>query len=211
MNLDIPSPEVRGRLCNREKIMVRLYIANTTKQTQIVCYRLDYGKTGELKDANRRFEPAKQQDIPPGRQVQIGGDFHANQIADIVDQLSKYGMVGVVDVPRLRGKVAPLVYNTDRPVPSSVMEKVRDSNASVLIQQGQERRKKAAVATNELVQNTVANSFAEKGIDAEPADRTDVVIEQQEQSEAGERRVEEGFHVVPGPQTRRKPGRPKKT
>ena len=178
--------------------MARLFIANVSRQTQIVCYRLDYNKKGDLADINRRFQPAKQQDIPPGRQVQIGGDFHMNQIEDIVSQLQPYGLIGVEDVPRMAGrKVAPYVFNIDRPVPEDVMRRVRDGNSEVKTGEGKLRRQKAAVATNEIVQTTVAQSFAEKGIEAEPPDRTDVSFEQEEQSPEGEKRIEEGYRVAP--------------
>jgi hypothetical protein len=196
--------------------MSRLYIANVSTQRQVVCYRLDYGKDGELKDVNRKFEPAKQQDIEPGRQVQIGGDFHMSQITDIVDQLGKYGLIATADVPRLDRRVHPYIYNIDRPVPRDAMEKVRANNLASLVVQGQERRKKAAVATNDIVQTTVASQFAQSGIEAEPSDRTEVSFEQEEQTEAGEKRVEEGFRVVPDSGARapapvaKKRGRPRK-
>lgn len=179
--------------------MHRLYVANISRQTQVLCYRLDFDKEGQRKDTNRRFEPAKQQEVAPGRQGQLGGDFHMMQITEIVGQLAKYGMVGVVDVPRMPRGVHNIVYNIDKPVPAEVMRRVQDHNAGVLVQDGRERRKKAAVATNELVQQTVAHQFAEKGIDDTPADRTDVTIEQLEQSELGEKRIEEGYHVRPEP------------
>ena len=94
---------------------MRLYIANPTRQTQVVCYRLDYNKRGEPEEL-RRFQPARQQDIPPGRQIPLGGDFHKSQIEDIVDQLSAYGLKGVVDVQngRLGQRVVPYVYNIDQ-------------------------------------------------------------------------------------------------
>ena len=103
---------------------MKLYIANPTKQTQVVCYRLDYGNDGALKDTNRQFQPARQQEIPPGRQVQLGSDLHIKQIEDIVDQLKVYGLVGVVDVPRLRAAdfdnlragIVPYVFNIDAPI-----------------------------------------------------------------------------------------------
>lgn len=176
--------------------MSRLYIANVSEQTQVVCYRLDYNKKGDP-EVMRQFQPAKQQDIPPRRQVQIGGDFHMNQITDIVDQLEKYGLTAVVDVPRLGRKVVPYIYSIDKPVPADVMRKVRDNNRGIMAEQGHQRRLKAAVATNEIVQQAVASEFAAKGIDAEPADKTDVTFEQIEQSEAGEPRIEQGVHVVP--------------
>jgi hypothetical protein len=177
--------------------MSRLYIANVSRQTQIVCYRLDYAKDGSLKDTNRRFEPAKQQDIPSGKQVQIGGDFHITQIEDIVSQLGKYGLISVKDVAHLRsrGKPVPYIFNVDQPVSADIMRRVVNYNQGVQIEEGRERRQKAAVATNELVQNTVANQFAENGIQADPSTDTEFTIEQLEQSEAGEKRIEEGYRV----------------
>lgn len=191
--------------------MAKLFIANVSKQIQIVCFRLDYGKDGELKDTNRRFEPAKQQEIKPGQQVMIGGDMHMRQIEDIVGQLQPYGLVGALDAPRLKS-VAPLIFNIVNPVTTKTMEHVRDSNAELQTADGQERRKKAAVATNEIVQNTVAAQFAEKGIQDEPADKTTVTFEQQDQSELGEKTIAEGYRVEAGAATapKNKGGRPRK-
>jgi hypothetical protein len=191
--------------------MAKLYIANVSRQNQIVCFRLDYGPDGELKDTNRRFEPARQQEIPPGRQVMIGGDMHMRQIEDIVKQLQPYGLVGALDAPRQRA-IAPLVFNVVNPVTAKVMESVRDTNAELLTADGHERRQKAAVATNDIVQTTVAQQFAEVGIEDKPADRTDVTFEQQEQSEAGEKTIAEGYRVEAGAAAppKNKGGRPRK-
>jgi hypothetical protein len=175
--------------------MAKLYIANPTRQRQVVCYRLDFNKDGEP-EGLRRFQPARQQDVEPGRQVQLGGDMHMNQITDIVEQLAAYGLIGVVDVPRMQGKVTYL-YSIDRPVPAEAMRKVIAHNEAVLIDDGKGRRMRAAVATNELVQQTVSHQFAERGIDDVPVDRTSVTFEQEEQSEAGEKRIAEGYKVSP--------------
>jgi hypothetical protein len=191
--------------------MSRLYVANVSRKKHVICYRLDFDKDGNPKDSNRRFEMAKQQEVPAGRQVIVGGDFHANQITDIVDQLAAYGMIGVVDTARPDGRVHELIYNIDQPVPAKVMERVRDMNTGSLIKQGGELRKKAAVATNETVQKVVADQFAANGIDAEPTDKTDVTFEQVEQSEAGEKPIAEGFHVEPAPKSPTRPNRRRKS
>lgn len=177
--------------------MSKLYIANVTKQIQVVCYRLDYGKNGELLDEVRRFRPANQQDIPPGRQVQIGSDFHMNQITDIVDQLGRYGLISVEDVKngRFGRKVAPYVFNIDMPVPADVLRRVKSQNDVLQIEDGKLRRQRAAVATSDLVQNTVAHQFAEAGIDADPSERQSIAFEQEEQTEAGEKTIAEGYRV----------------
>lgn len=175
--------------------MAKLYVANPTKQRQVIYYRLDFNKQGEREEL-RRFQPARQQDVGPGMQVQLGGDLHQTQIVDIVEQLGRYGLIGVVDVPRMHGRVT-YVYNIDRPVPAEILRRVIFHNDAIMIADGRDRRAKAAVATNDIVQNTVANQFAQLGIDQRPADRTSVTFEQQEQSERGEKPIAEGYRVTP--------------
>ena len=193
---------------------MRLYIANPTRQEQVICYRLDFNNDGSQKEADRtRFQPAKQQAVPPGRQIQLGGDFHhQNQITDIVDQLKPYGLIGAVDVARLSSKdpVVPYVFNIDQPVSSEAMRKVQDHNAGILIEQGRNRRSDAAIATSEIVQNTVANQFMENGIDQKPADQVEVAYEQLEQSEQGEKTIAEGYRVAPEGKGTGRPAKPNK-
>lgn len=177
--------------------MSRLYIANVSEKQHVVCYRLDVDAEGNLKDSNRRFQLPKQESIPALRQVQIGGDFHPSQIADIVDQLSPYGLIGVVDVPRIDGRVHELVYNIDQPVKKSVMERVRAHNSAILVGHGQDLRRKAAVATNAMVEKVVAEQFAELGVQAEPTTNTRISFEQDEQSPNGEKVIAEGYAVKP--------------
>jgi hypothetical protein len=188
---------------------MKLYIANPTRQRQVICYRLDFNKDGDPEQL-RRFQPARQQDVEPGRQIQLGGDMHQNQITDIVEQLAPYGLIGVVDVPRMQGRVSYL-YNIDRPVPSEALRKVMAHNESVLVDDGRDRRMRAAVATNEIVQQTVSQQFAERGIDEAPTDRTTVSFEQEEQSEAGEKPIAEGYKVSPEAPTKNPPRRPHRT
>jgi hypothetical protein len=177
--------------------MARLYIANCTRQKQVVCYRLDFTKEGEV-NQRQNFQPARQQDVDAGRQVQLGSDFHKNQVVDIVEQLSRYGLIGCVDVPRMRAdQFVPYVYNIDQPVPAETMRRVRDHNAGVKIRQGQDLRKKAAIAADNTIRQTVEAEFERLGIPAGPAEETTVTFEQLDQSEAGEKRIEEGMKVSP--------------
>lgn len=178
---------------------MRLYIANCTRQNQTIYYRLDYDNNGNPKEAERtRFQPALQQTIPAGRQAQLGTDFHKVQVTEIVDQLARYGLIGVVDVPRQK-QMAPYVFNIDKPVPADIMRKVSDCNSSVLIEQGQLRRRRAAIEANGAVMAAVESQIAANGTnpDEEPSPAVKVGFEQLEQSEAGERRIEEGYTVDP--------------
>lgn len=173
--------------------MSRLYVANCTRQFQEIYYRLDYNNKGEP-EANRNFQPAKRQTIPPGRQINLGGDLHMTQINDIVEQLKPYGLVGSVDVPRLK-TMAPYVFNIDQAVTADVIRNVRNVNSGILIQQGKQQRARAAIIVNETVANVVSNEFAEAGVTKEPTQDVEVEFEQQDQSEAGEKLVEEGYRI----------------
>lgn len=191
--------------------MTALYIANPTKQTQIVCYRLDYNRKGD-EERLRQFQPAKQQEIQPGRQVLLGSkDFHMSQVEDIVQQLEPFGLIASKDVGRLPRRKVNYLFNVDQPVPSDVMRQVTAHNAGVQIEEGRQRRANAAVATNDLVQQTVQEEFARLAIPAEPADSTSVAIEQLEQTELGEKRIEEAFDIVPEGKIGIHSGRPAST
>jgi hypothetical protein len=176
---------------------MRIFIANTTEQEQLICYRVDFNKDGSPKDAVRRFQPARQQSIKGGSQAQLGGDMHKAQIDAIVEQLGVYGLIHVDDVARMPNRKVPYVYNLDGYVPADIMRRVMFHNGCVLAEDGKQRRAAAAVATNELVQHAVASHFAANKIPEQPTDKTLVAFEQEEQSERGERRVEEGYEVVP--------------
>ena len=173
--------------------MSKLFVANCTRQHQEIHFRLDINSEGN-QEQNARFQPAKRMTIPPGRQVPLGGDLHITQVTDIIDQLRRFGLVGTVGVPRLK-TMAPFVCSIDKAVPESIIRQVMDSNAGILIREGQERRKRAAVAMNETVANAVAEKFAAEGIPSEAKQDVEIEIEQVEQSEAGEKRIEEGFRI----------------
>ncbi len=189
--------------------MTAIYIANPTNQRQIVSYRLDYNKAGELNE-NRNFQPAKQQEVPPGGQVRLGaGDFHLTQVNDIVEQLTPYGLIAVKELGRLpAGKKIPYVFNIDLVVPPEAIRRVQQHNANVMVAEGRDRRQNAAVATNEIVQQTVQQQFIEQGIPAQPADTTAVTFEQLEQSELGESTIAEGFEIVPEGKVGPRSGKP---
>ena len=134
------------------------------------------------------------------------------QIEDLVSQLRPFGLIGVSDVATLNTPYkVPYVFNVGTPVPSDVIRQVQAHNNRTMRQEGAERRKKAAVATNETVQNTVENQFLEQGIPAKPADSTEIVIEEEETEDraaAGHSRIQEGFEVVPEGKVGPKSGRP---
>ena len=171
--------------------MVMLYVANCTKQYQEVHFRLDFN------DSNHpnQNSPAKKQTIPPGRQVALGGDLaHVSQADEIIKQLTAYGLVPASEIARLKAK-APYIYSRDTPVKPDQIRHVQNLNAGILMREGRLLREKAAIVVNETVADTVARQFAENGIDKEATQDVEVEFEQQDQSEAGEKRIEEGYRI----------------
>lgn len=174
--------------------MTKLFVANCTRQVQEVHFRLDFTDAGQP-NPQARFQPAKRMTIPPGRQVPLGGDLHMSQVDDVTKQLETFGLTALADVPRSRGKLIPLLYNVDTPLKPSQIEAVMNANAGILVEQGRERRQAASIATNALVDQVVANEFAAVGLEAQTGPKVEVEFEQLEQSEAGERKVEEGYRM----------------
>lgn len=173
---------------------MRLFIANCTRQTQRIYYRLDFNQDGVRMDQSGVM--ARHQDVPAGRQEPIGGDLHKSQIDSIVDQLRVYGLAGVIDVEGLNWR-APYVFNVDAPVPQSVIEKVYFANQGILLIEGRARREAAAIAASELVVGT---------------DKVTIGLEQVTESELGGEQIAEGFIVdrsEPAPNQPRPPKRNK--
>lgn len=167
---------------------MRLYVANTTAQHQTVYYRTDFPADG-------RFSPPRQQPIAPGKQIVLGGDLPSmDTIEALVRQITRYGAVAASEAKNSK-RVVPYVWNAEKPVPLAILQHVVRSNASLKIEEGRQRRQRAAVGMNEAVQKIVHEQFAAAAIPAEPTDRVEFGIEQEEQTEAGEKRIEEGFRV----------------
>lgn len=192
---------------------MNLFIANCTKQQQIICYRLDFD---QIDGPQRAFKPAIQRPIAPGQQVKIEADT-IDQLQSVCEQLEIYGLKGVTDVPRATD-VVPIVFSTGAPVKKNAIVEVMEHNARIKLLEGKGRRQKAAVASNETVVNAVASELARQELPVEAIPdtvETAVDFEQLEQSEFGESRIEEGVIVssnAPPPKgkeparERRKPG-----
>lgn len=165
--------------------MPMLYVANPTIQNQRVYYRLDFNAEGQR---NPNLKGAfKLRDIAPGRQEPVGGTLaHPMQVQEIIQQLRTYGALDVSEVGGQRHFVHH-IFSVDRPIPKAVIERVHEQNKGIQTEQGRQRRIAAALAANEILNNTVD--------EATPPPFT-VEFEQDEQSELGEKRIEEGYHVV---------------
>jgi hypothetical protein len=171
--------------------MPDLYIANTTIQKRIVCYRLDYNAKGTK---ITEPQPHLQRDIEPGKQICISG-LHIDQAESIREQLAVYGLIAVSEIKSVRG-VVPCIFNVDRAVKKSDIEQVLAHNSTTLLLRGKVRRQKAAVSVHDMLNDTLMKGLAAEQLPV-PDQRNDIdiEIEQLEQSEAGESRIEEGIKV----------------
>jgi hypothetical protein len=170
--------------------MPKLYIANVTPQQQIITYRLDYASDG-LRDPRVMIPARMTPPIPSGRQHPFG-EMALSQIESIVTQLEHYGLVAQKDLGRLpRGRKVTYLFNVDREVSAEAIRQAHAHNQGVRIDDGRERRKRAALGASDIVLKTVAEKSDV------PAEMTgfEMSIEQDEQSELGESRIEEGYKV----------------
>lgn len=189
-----------------------LFIANATRQQQIICYRLDFNQPGQ----QQNFKAAAQRQIAPGQQVKVEADT-IDQIQAVCEQLGNYGMRAVNEIPRATD-VVPLIFNVGAPVKKAAIVEVMEHNSRIKIMEGKIRRQRAAVASNETVVKAVASELANQQLPPEAIPETvetAVDFEQLEQSDAGESRIEEGVIVSEAAPpsrgreqaaTRRKPG-----
>jgi hypothetical protein len=175
-----------------------LYVANCTKQNAIVFYRTRFNEDGTPKDENRRFEAPKQMAIRSGRQEIIGQRNMPMVMAmEIITQLtSSLGLVDAEDVKRTHGKIQ-FVFQLNKPVPAEIIRFADAQNKGELLLEGSLRRKRAAVAVNDLVVQAAAEEAARVGREELQPPNTRVSFEQLEQTEMGEKTIAEGYKVDP--------------
>lgn len=176
-----------------------LYIANCTPMRQLVMYKLMHDAKGIYQPSLASRSPF-QEVIEPGRQVALAGKLHMEQMNEIIDQLSAFGMIAASDVPNNLYDVAPLVFSIDAPVPRHVFEDVVAHNKGIKLESGAKRREQAAIAANQaLVNNT-----------GEESPVFEVAYEQETLSDLDESRIEEGFKVVNEKKGPPPPSRPRR-
>lgn len=186
--------------------MAKLHIANCTQQNHHIYYRLDVMADGERSSIQRFNPPKKSPLIKAGQQIVLGGDLHPNQVTELIDQLNRFGMAGVADLPRLGG-VTQWLFNIDVPVTSSQIRSVMQHNAGVLARDGRQRREAAAVAAGHVVQAAGIDDHIE-------TKKFEVTVEQIEDENTSGPLIGEGYKVASRiedvPQARNKGGRPRK-
>lgn len=125
--------------------MTALYLANPTKQLRVVQLRIP-----------ERSSPLVQS-IPPGRQIKVAGVDSTAQVEAILKSMSKYGWREASEV-RNGVPFVGIIYGLDRPIKHPLIAKALDHNRSVLDRRGRQTRKLAAVATNQVIDNAIAEA-----------------------------------------------------
>lgn len=179
---------------------MRLYAANCTTQNWIFFYRTDIKREGSSDARLNQFQPAKQQAIAAGKQMPVGGAILSKeQVDEIVEQLQRVGAVAEADIGGLRGTKTAFVYSVDRPVSAKSIARVMGINSGVLVQNGQEFRKKAAIASSEHITDSVQDAMARQGIQADVAEETKMSFELEQldrpEGDHSTKMIEEGVNI----------------
>lgn len=176
--------------------MPTLYVANCTDQNRRVFYRPDF---------NNPQAGARMQDIAPGRQALIyQRDAPLEAIERIVRQLSRYGMLGTVELNRMPKRVVPMIFSMEKNVLSDQIRRVRDHNRSVQTIEGREIRKRAAIAAKSFVDTAAMNADVDQG-EFEIGLKTTRTFEEGQESVDEAITVSEDAPQAPTPTTQRRP------
>lgn len=145
--------------------MPDLYIANTTKQPHVFCYRHPEGDpTEDAKVGESRFNLGavafrpgfRRQEIKAGSQICIR-NLTTTQIDVIVQQYEIYGIRDARQMSRLKGFIG-FSYSVGKPVPVDAMLATIESNDKALDEGAKER----LVLEAAEVSNAVAKDLAQR-------------------------------------------------
>lgn len=162
--------------------MAKLYVANCTKQTQVLMYRLDFDEDG--KRSGKPQPPRRTQPIPKGQQILVGGNLdHPMQVTEIIGQLEKFGLVAEKDIGRLPRRVVPFIYSLEIAVRAKSIQAVLDHNHGIISHDGKLRREAAAIAA--------ASQF-----DSQTVDTSIEEIEESDRASDAGPRIEEGYRLT---------------
>ena len=124
---------------------MHLFIANATRQNFHFVYRVP--------ESNK----LREQTIPIGGQVRIAGDLNQHEIEAIIGQHRKYGLVPVQEVDRTKAFVG-LCYSIDKLISVDKLGRAMSHNNDVLVARGKEIRQHAAVASNNALEASLAET-----------------------------------------------------
>lgn len=141
---------------------MELYIANTTKKSQVFQYRLP---------EDQRPHPLSMT-LRPGSQAKLPkGNLSQPDIDAIVGAHEPYGLIPVSEVNRTKPFIG-MCYSIDKPIPLEAIQNGIAHNDEVLVKQGEEIRQLAAIAVNNAIEeqtggtvNALEMSFVEENPD----------------------------------------------
>jgi hypothetical protein len=129
--------------------MPSLFIANTSTKHNEFLFRLP--GVDQLRRVN----------IPAGRQMEVLRNASQEEVDAVINQHAAYGLVHESQVKNA-DKFTGMLYQIDKPVSISAMELTVEKNKDVLLEQGHEIRKIAAVAIDDSLRKlSVENKLSE--------------------------------------------------
>jgi hypothetical protein len=130
--------------------MSSLFVANTSNKHNEFTFRLP---------GNPQLRTVY---IPPGKQMEVLRNAQREEIDSVIEQHSVYGMVAANNAKNIC-KFAGTLYSIDKPVAVDNMHIAMEANNDILLQEGYELRKIAAVATDATISDAIAHSSEKVG------------------------------------------------
>jgi len=122
--------------------MPSLFIANTSNKNNEFNFRLP--ERTQLRTVQ----------IPAGMQMEVLKNASKEEVDSVIKQHEPYGLVNEAEIKKIC-KFAGTVYSIDKPVRVNSMELAMEANNDILLQEGHEQRKIAAVALNDQLNKTL--------------------------------------------------------
>jgi hypothetical protein len=165
---------------------MHMFVANASLQKFQFHYRLPE----QTKQRTLEIEPLSQTAIPD--------ELQPADVDSVLAQHEPYGMVSVEAVKggvRLKSR-SVLLYSTEGPVPAPLIRTLYDLNRGLLDEFGRNIRREAAIATNNVLQNTL-DTQRSMGLDAQVAEVEMTVQEEEPSNGFGDKKpIGEGFVVT---------------
>lgn len=125
--------------------MTKLFVANLSKQHHEFHYRIPEG------DRTKALAPVM---IPVGQQRQVGGDLRLEDIALIVEDCARYGIVSSDEIKNRR-EFTGLCYRIAKPVPIDTFYESYEKNDEALDERSADIRQEAATAMANQIEETL--------------------------------------------------------
>lgn len=156
--------------------MARIYVMNCTNQPKQLMWRQYFTLDDRGMRNTQNIDAPRMQTIPAGRQEPVGGDLSHEQIGLLIKQLSRYGLTHVSEArtAKMRGLV-PMLYDLDKQVARNVGQDMVAHNQGVLILQGADRRRQAAIAIDSQLAQAVEHDIPKLEVEFEQLENNEEV------------------------------------